>query len=329
LIEKIKEINPDIIHLHNLHGYYLNIIDLFKYLLIARKPVVWTLHDCWPMTGHCTFFDYIKCEKWMFLCSQCPQKKKYPASYFFDRSKRNYILKKELFTSIENMTIVPVSNWLSNIVKQSYLSKYQIKVINNGVDTAFFGGFRNTLVRNKFNFDNKFIILGVANIWDARKGLWDFVELSKLIDSNCLIVLVGLNSKEIRNLPVNIIGIARTENKKELAELYACADVFINPTYEDNFPTTNLEALASGTPVITYKTGGSVEAVSPDTGYVVEKGNIAQLMETINICQAFGKGKFSAACMERADKLYKKNDRYKDYLNLYSQMLKQEITLNK
>jgi glycosyltransferase involved in cell wall biosynthesis len=185
------------------------------------------------------------------------------------------------------------------------------------------------LVRNKFNFDNKFIILGVANIWDARKGLWDFVELSKLIDSNCLIVLVGLNSKEIRNLPVNIIGIARTENKKELAELYACADVFINPTYEDNFPTTNLEALASGTPVITYKTGGSVEAVSPDTGYVVEKGNIAQLMETINICQAFGKGKFSAACMERADKLYKKNDRYKDYLNLYSQMLKQEITLNK
>lgn len=321
LIKQIKEIKPDIIHLHNLHGYYVNMEILFNYLATAIIPIVWTLHDCWPLTGHCSHFDFIGCDKWKTKCFNCPQKAEYPASYCFDRSENNYLLKKKLFTSVKNMNIVPVSQWLHNIVCQSYLNIYPIRVINNGIDINVFKPISKLNIQLQYKLEGKFIILGVTSTWSRRKGLSDFIDLSRIIDSNSIIILVGLSSQQINNLPTNIIGISRTENTQELAELYSYANVFLNPTWEDNFPTTNLESLACGTPVVTYKTGGSIESISPETGFIVEKGNIKGLLSVIKIVQENGKEQYSKLCRERATKLYDKNDRYQDYINLYNSIL--------
>ena len=262
LIEKIKEYNPDIIHLHNIHGYYLDTKILFNYLAAADKPVIWTLHDCWTFTGHCACFDYIGCKKWENGCERCPQKGTYPSSVLLDRSKQNWNRKKALFTSVKNMTVVIPSKWLAELVEKSFLGKFPVKVINNGIDTEVFkptyGDFRTA-----YRLGNKKIILGVASIWGKRKGLDDFIKLAGLIEDNYVIVLVGVTEKLKNTLPGNIIGISRTNNTAELAEIYTAANVFVNFTYEDNYPTVNLEAQACGTPVITYKTGGSPESTDP------------------------------------------------------------------
>jgi len=320
-VEQIKKLKPDIIHLHNIHGYYINIEVLFNYLATANIPVVWTLHDCWPLTGHCAHFDFVGCDKWKTGCFSCPQTKEYPASFAFDRSKKNHLLKKDLFTSINKLTFVPVSQWLSNIVNQSFLKNYPFQVINNGIDIDVFVPYKDDLISDKYNIKGKFVVLGVANVWSARKGLSDFIELSRIIDSNCRIILIGLTTKQIKDLPQNIIGLSRTESTKELAEFYSYADVFLNPTWEDNFPTTNLESLACGTPVITYRTGGSAEAISTETGLIVEKGDIQGLSNAVKIINEKGKRSFSIACRERAEKLYDKRERYQEYINLYDKVL--------
>ena len=313
LVERIKEIKPDVIHLHNIHGYYLNYKILFEYLATIDTPIVWTLHDCWTMTGHCAYFDAARCDKWKTGCHECPLKGEYPKSIFLDRSSRNYNLKKELFTSLKNVTIVPVSQWLSEITKESHLSKHNIQVINNGVDI-------NTFKPTEYIEDNK-LILGVASIWEDRKGLKDFIKLRNILPENYKIALVGLSKKQIESLPVGITGISRTNSAKELATHYSSANVYVNPTYEDNFPTTNLEALACGTPVITYRTGGSPESVTPETGIVVEKGNIAELVNAIETICNKGKEHYSAACRERAVSLYNKDDRFNEYIELYKTLL--------
>lgn len=321
LIGKIKEISPDIIHLHNIHGYYINIEILFNYLLNSNIPVVWTFHDCWPITGHCAHFTFVGCEKWKTQCYNCPQKKNYPSSWVVDRSEKNYNLKKELFTSLPNLTLVPVSNWLSEILKESYLQHYPLNVIHNGINTEVFKPSSDKVFRIKYSLENKFILLGVATSWGLKKGLYDFIELSKLLKTDYQIVLVGLSRKQIEQLPDNILGIERTESVKELAEIYSASDVFVNPTYEDSFPTTNLESLACGTPVITYKTGGSPEAIDELTGIVVEQGNIGKLIDAINKVKDKGKQSYSEACVNRAHRLYKKEDRYQEYIGLYEKLI--------
>jgi len=316
-IKKSKEYNPDIIHLHNIHGYYINIELLFNYLKEANKPVIWTLHDCWAFTGHCSYFEYVGCEKWRYGCESCPQKKNYPKSYIIDNSKYNYEKKKELFTGIKNMTIVTPSKWLAGLVKESFLKEYNVKVINNGIDLNVFTSKDKDIFRKKYNLQDKFVILGVASIWEERKGYRYFFELSKLIDSNCKIVLVGLNSKQLNRLPQNIIGIKRTDSVEELAEIYSAADVFVNPTLEDNFPTTNLEALACGTPVITFNTGGSVECVDGFSAIEVEKGNINELLREIQTIKYKGKHLFIQYAIENAYNHYNQEKTYKQYIELY------------
>jgi putative colanic acid biosynthesis glycosyltransferase len=322
LIRKVEDIKPDIVHLHNIHGYYINIEVLFLYLKKVNIPVIWTFHDCWPITGHCSHFTFVGCEKWKTQCYNCPQKTGYPASYLIDRSKKNFILKKELFNSLSNLTLVPVSQWLSGVLEESFLQKYPIKVINNGINTEVFKPSEGSAFRTKYSLDDKFILLGVASIWGERKGLNDFIELSKLLDSDFQIVLVGLTKKQIDQLPDNILGIERTESVDALADIYATSDAFINPTYEDTFPTTNLESQACGTPVITYKTGGSPEAIDESTGIVVEQGNMNKLVEAIYTIKKNGKQYYSDACVNRAHRLYKKEDRYKEYIDLYESLLK-------
>ena len=289
LLKFLDKINPDIVHLHNIHGYYLNIELLFNYLKEKQIRVIWTLHDCWSFTGQCAFFDYVGCDKWQTECKNCPMLSEYPKS-FVDSSKWNYQKKKELFTGL-NITLVTPSKWLASLVKNSYLKVYDVKVINNGIDLNVFKPTPSNF-REKYCLKDKKMILGVAGVWDRRKGLNDFIELSKLLDDNYVIVLVGLNDKQLDLLPHNIIGIKRTENQQELAGLYTTADVFFNPTYEDNYPTVNLESLACGTPVITYDTGGSPEFVDFfDSHYhpVISKAKLCDedfnyIVDNINNC---------------------------------------------
>lgn len=314
-IEKVKELNPDIIHLHNIHGYYINIEVLFDYLKKADKPVVWTLHDCWSFTGHCAYFDYVGCDKWKTGCYDCPEKNYYPASMIIDNSKDNYIKKKELFTGIKNLIIVTPSKWLAGLVKQSYLREYPVEVINNGIDLDVFKPTQSDF-RERFNLEDKFIILGVASTWDRRKGFKYFIELSKKIKNDEAIVLVGLSEKQRKDLPKNIIGITRTSNVKELAEIYTAADVFLNPTLEDNFPTTNLEALACGTPIITFNTGGSPESIEDITTNIVDKGNVDGLLKSIQKAKD-NKIYFQEKLIERAKLKYDKEKNFLKYINLY------------
>ena len=312
-IKKIDVLNPDIIHLHNIHGYYINVEILFEYFKKINKPIIWTLHDCWSFTGHCTHFDYIECEKWKEGCYDCPEKKAYPTSSFIDNSKLNYENKKEAFTGVRNLTIVTPSKWLANLVKESYLAEYPIKIIKNGIDLSIFKPV-NSHFRETHNIQNKFMILGVASIWSKRKGLEYFLKLAKQLEKDEIIVLVGLTEKQTKQLPLNIIGITRTHNIQDLATIYSAADVFVNPTLEDNFPTVNLEALACGTPIISFATGGSGETITTNNGIIVEKESLEQLFESI---QEVKNNHYLRPCLKEVQKLYDKNDRFRDYIKLY------------
>ena len=280
-IEALDELKPDIVHLHNIHGYYLNVELLFAYLKRQKKiKVIWTLHDCWPFTGHCSYFDFCGCDKWKTQCFSCPQKNTYPASNGLDNSKSNYQRKKAAFSWVKDLTIVTPSQWLADLVKQSYLKDYPVQVVNNGIDLSVFQP-RQSEFRVKHNLVDKFLIMGAASVWSPRKGFDDFIALAKILPDNYHLVMVGLSPDKIKTLPSNIIGIHRTDNPTELAEIYSAADVFFNPTYEDNYPTVNLEAIACCTPVITYNTGGSPESVSTEHGFVVAKGDVSAVLAVV------------------------------------------------
>lgn len=323
LIEQIKRIKPDIVHLHNLHGYYLNYPLFFNYLAKSQVPLVWTLHDCWSFTGHCAYFTFAKCEKWKSLCSSCPQLDKYPSSWFKDRSQQNFINKKDSFSFMKNMTLVPVSYWLSGLLEDSFLGRYPKKVIHNGINIATFNIQTISIeMRKELGVGDKFIVLGVANIWEDRKGLNDFLKLRDFLSDDYLIILIGVTLKQIANLPKGIVGITRTNSIKDLVNYYSLADVYVNPTWEDNFPTTNLEALACGTPVITYNTGGSVEAIDSNTGFIVDQGDIGELVSVIKLIKEKGKILYSQACRNRAVTFFDKNHCYEEYVKLYNKILK-------
>lgn len=332
LIKKVKEFDPDVIHLHNIHGYYVNIEILFNYLREAEKPVVWTLHDCWAFTGHCAHFDYIGCDKWKNLCHHCPQKNRYPKSIFLDNSKWNYKMKNELFTSVKNMTIVTPSQWLADLVKGSFLGHYPVKVINNGIDLEVFRPVDSDF-RKRYNLGSKFLILGAAGVWDEHKGLKTFVEMSRELGSDYKIVLLGVSERQKRQLPGSILSIARTENVEELAQIYSAVDVFCNPTLEDNYPTVNMEALACGTPVVAYSTGGIPEQIGPGCGVVVKRGDVKGLMDAIRKIRRDGTGDGSVPHLgmdvsqaRRAQNHdlshFDKNKKYSEYIDLYSSLLK-------
>mgnify|MGYP004655867499 CR=1 FL=1 len=313
LVEKIKKIDPDVIQLHNLHGYYLNLDILFEYLKTCNKKIFWTLHDCWAFTGHCSHFTYPKCEQWKTGCKKCIRKEDYPASLGFDNSEKNFKHKKDLFTGIKGLELITPSEWLKNLVEQSFLKEYTVTVINNGINLEQFKPTNTIGIYRKYNIPkDKKIILGVAAVWSKQKGLEDFIKLSKVIDNDFVIVLVGLNEKQIRGLPKNVIGIKRTESIEELSNIYTNAAVFINFTYEDNFPTTNLEALACGTPVITYNTGGSPESINYECGIVLEKLIPDEVLKNINRIENMKK----QDCIKQAT-LFNGAQKYEQYIEKY------------
>ncbi|WP_239630409.1 glycosyltransferase [Paenibacillus sp. H1-7] len=319
----LDKINPDIIHLHNIHGYYLNIKSLFGYIKSKNIPVVWTLHDCWAFTGHCAYFDFANCKKWETICEKCPQKKTYPSSLLLDNSKEAYSKKKALFSNVKNLTIVTPSIWLEKLVKKSFLKDYPVEVISNGIDLNLFKPTVSQNIKNKLGIsDKQFVILGVAaNFKEERKGINYFLEIARKLDTNFTIVLVGVTREQQSNMPQNVIGLRRTENINELIDLYSMADVFLNPTLEDNFPTVNLEAMACGTPVIAFDTGGVKEQIQEDCGEIIPKGDTKRMIESIIRIKSVGAANYSNACITRVKINYQQHDRFLEYINLYNKIL--------
>lgn len=269
MVEYIKNYNPDIIHLHNLHGYYINIEVLFKYLKNEYKgKVIWTLHDCWAFTGHCVHYSWVKCDKWKTGCFNCPQKKEYPSSLLKDNSKKNYLIKKQIFTSLEKMKIITVSDWLALQVKQSFFNKYQIKRIYNGIDHEIFKETKSD-IKIKLGIENKKMILCVSDGWNDRKGYKDILQWSLKLDKEFIFVIIGLDKKQIKTLPKNIIGIERTKDLKQLAELYSAADLFFNPSKEETFGMVTAEAMSCGTPILAYDVTACSELINEKNGIKV------------------------------------------------------------
>lgn len=271
-IKWAENYDPDLIWLHNIHGYYINIEILFNWIKShPEKKIKWTLHDCWAFTGHCGYFTYVKCDKWRTCCKNCPEKKSYPSSLLIDNSEDNFKRKKQLFTKVKNMEIITPSKWLKNLVKDSFLGEYPITVVNNMVDTNIFKPTQSDF-RKKYRLQNKKIILGVANIWEERKGLNDFIKLSSMLDNSYIIVLVGLSDKQIRRLPSKILGLKKIYSMKKLAEIYSASDYFVNPSVEETFGMTTLEAINCGTNVIVYRTSACEEIAEQYGGISVEIG---------------------------------------------------------
>lgn len=279
-LRKVSKFSPDVIHLHNLHNCYINLPLLFRFIKKNKIPVVWTLHDCWAFTGQCPHFTMVKCEKWKKGCGDCQSYHEYPGS-LVDRTKIMWSLKKKWFTGVENLTIVTPSQWLADLVKQSYLSDYPVKVIYNGIDLSVFKPTESDF-RETHGLQNKRLVLGVAFGWGDRKGYGDCLKLAELLDETYQLILVGVTKEQMASLPKNILGIEQTSSQKELAAIYSASDVFINTTYEDNYPTVNLEARACGLPVISYKTGGSPESAGGDA-IIVDVGDIVGLKNAIEM----------------------------------------------
>ncbi len=277
-IEWIRAYDPDEIRMHNLHGYYLHVGVLFDYLRTCGKPVTWTLHDCWAFTGHCAHYMATSCARWKTGCKNpCPEKKSYPGCIGSCRCERNYIRKKELFTGIGKLSLIVPSAWLAGEVRQSFLNAYSEEIRYNDIDHTVFKPTDSTF-REGHGLSGEKILLGVAGKWTKRKGFNDYLKLAGMLDDSYRIVLVGVTKKQKRTLPERMIGIERTNSKQELAEIYTSADVFVNLTYEDNYPTVNLEAEACGTPVITYDTGGCRETIRRPDSAVVERGDLEQVV---------------------------------------------------
>lgn len=312
-IDEVKELNPDIIHLHNLHGYYINIEILFNYLKKANKPVIWTLHDCWPFTGHGAYLDKVENLSGNNMFIYGTDKKSYPQSLLLNNAKGNYNSKEKIFTGVKNLTIVTPSQWLAELVQESFLKEYPVKVINNGINLNKFrpnvGDFR-----KNFNLYGKFIILGVASVWDRRKGLKFFIELADKLDEDEVIVLVGLSKNQMKDIPEKVIGITRTNDIEELVNIYASANVFLNPTLEDNFPTTNIEALACGTPVITFDTGGSPEILDKVSGIVSPVKDSEGLYKSVKVIK--NEAPKETDCLNRS-KVFNKSEKVYLYIKLY------------
>lgn len=323
LVKQIENINPDIIHIHVIVGYYLHYKVLFDFLSNTNVPIIWTLHSCWEITGHCTHFSYEGCSKWKTECFNCPLKKEYPSSFIFDRSRKNYKLKKNLFNSLNKLHIVAVSKWLGDVVSDSFLKNKPLHIIYNGIDlNSFYPSDNIAELKNKYNLNGKFVAIGVASTWLPKKGIYDYYTLSKMMSEEIVIIMIGLSDKQIKNLPNNIIGVKKTESIDELREYYTLADVVLNLSYEETFGLTTVEGFACGTPSIVYNCTASPELVTPETGFVVEPGDLESVVKNMRTIQINGKGTYSLACRRRAEEKFNKDTNFKQYIDLYNEMLK-------
>lgn len=322
LIRYMNEVKPDVIHLHNIHNHYVNVEMLFDYIKKHEIPVVWTLHDCWPFTGWCAYFDYAQCDKWKTGCHHCPSKHDYPFTWFFDRSESNYLKKKVVFCGVKNLTLVTPSRWLADLTRESFLKEYPVEVIYNGADTDVFHPLETDL-KNRLGIAGKKMILAIAAKLAKRKGAEYLLQIPAKLRDDEVLVILGLTEGQVLSLPKEkCIGVTYTNSVQELAEYYSAADVFINPTLEDNFPTTNIEALACGTPIVTFKTGGSVEVIDEHTGFVVEQRDLDAMLGAVRKILSKGKAHYQNHCCKKAANLYEKERQYMKYVELYRRIIK-------
>lgn len=322
LIDEIEILKPDIIHIHNIHGYYLNYQVLFKYFSGFKTPIVWTLHDCWAFTGHCTHFSDINCLKWQSHCLKCPKTKNYPSSFLIDNSYNNFELKRDSFTRIPNLTLVTVSKWLSSMVKLSFLRNHNIQVIHNGINIEDFFPIDDTSnIEERYDLKNRKVLLAVATSWSKNKGWEDYMTLAEIIPSDYVIVMVGITKKQKHNLPAKIIGIERTESVQELAALYSRADVLLNLSYQETFGMTTVEGFACGTPAVVYNATASPELLTNETGIIVEPGDIYGVLNAVMNIISKGKKHYASHCRQLAIERFNKEDRYQDYYKLYSSLI--------
>lgn len=320
LIRRIEKIQPSIIHLHNIHGYYINYKILFDYINKNNIPVVWTFHDCWPFTGHCGHYIGHNCYKWRKSCNKCPAKTEYPTSWVFDNSSFNYSLKKTLFTKPAKLSVVTVSNWLKSVTDQSFFSKYPVTVIYDGIDTESFK-YRQSDLKVKLGIEEKFVLMSAAANWSSSKGWEDYLKVATLLPNNFIIILIGVSPQQKKILPHNIIGIQRVEGKEKLAEYYSIADVLLNLSYAETFGMTTAEAMACGTPGISYNITACPELITEDTGLVVEPGDIEGVLQAINIIVEKGRASFSDACRIRVLENFNFKMVNNKYFDIYEQLL--------
>lgn len=323
-LKKVDKINPDIVHIHNIHGYYLNYKLLFEYFNKNHIPVVWTLHDCWSFTGHCAYFSLINCEKWKTQCEKCPARHSYPKSLFFDRSRNNYNLKKHLFTSLKKLHITTVSKWLQGLVYESFLNKYPVDIVFDGIDTKSFT-YRDSNLRKELSLDGKFVLLAVASTWVESKGWKDYIKLSRILPQDIVLVMLGVKETQQLELPDNIIALPRQNSREKLAEYYSMADVLLNLSYQETFGMTTAEAMACGTPGISYNKTACPELISPETGIVVEAGNLDQILSAINVIKTNGKVYYSKACRQRVLDNFDFSKVNLKFFDIYEQMLQDKI----
>lgn len=323
LVKHLEFEEPELIHLHNIHGHYLNYPMLFRYLKKSETPVLWTFHDCWPFTGKCAHYFSATCDRWKTSCFDCPNLEAYP-NCEWDGSTQNFRLKKKLFTSIENLHIVCNSKWLETQVRQSFLGDKCIHQIYNGIDPAIFCPRPDLIdaVKLKYGIPNdRFVVLGVSGVWKKDKGLDTFLEVAKHLPSSHVAVLVGLNATQMSNLPENIIGIEHTENVQELAALYSSADVLLNPSQEETFGMVPVEAMACGTPAIVANTTGCSETVADGvTGFVVDMKDVPSILVAIEKVSMMGKGAFSVACINRVGECFTQVEMLQKYYDLYKKL---------
>lgn len=315
LIRYMERINPDIVHLHNIHGHYLNYKMLFQYLKKKNFQVVWTFHDCWPITGKCAHFTEVRCEKWKTGCFDCPQLDRYPDSER-DRTCKSYLEKKRAFTSIPNLHIVTVSNWLKSVVEASFLCEADVQCIYNGVDTERFS-FHKSSIREKYHLQDKFIILSVASVWNKGKGLEQFITLSKRLREDEIIVLIGVAPNQQKCLPENVIGIPEVSDQTVLVQWYSAADVYINLSIEETFGLVVTEAMACGTPAIVMNSTACPELVDSDTGFVVEPLESDAVQDAIEMIKIRGTEKYAPNCKERIHQFFSLELMQKRYYESY------------
>lgn len=322
LLKEIDAFQPDVVHMHVIHGYYINYGLLMNYFKEKNIPVVWTLHDCWAFTGHCAYFTAANCEKWKTQCGQCPIPHDFPNTYL-DRSKANYNRKKQVYGDMQNLVLAPVSQWLGDLVKESFLGKHEIQVVYNGIDVDVFKPSVSNF-KKKLGVEGKYLLLGVAQGFDERKGLKDFFKLSEMLPDDYQVVLLGAMEDEIAIAPTSVIALPKTESLQELVEAYSAADVLLSLSYEETFGLTPVEAMSCGTPAIVYNNTAQPEHITPETGFVVENGDLDTLVTRIKTLCENGKANYSEACRERAVNVYNKDNCYNMYITIFDKLFNEK-----
>ena len=322
LLKEIDAFQPDVVHMHVIHGYYINYGLIMNYFKEKNIPVVWTLHDCWAFTGHCAYFTAANCEKWKTQCGQCPIPHDFPNTYL-DRSKANYNRKKQVYGDMQNLVLAPVSQWLGDLVKESFLGKHEIQVVYNGIDVDVFKPSVSNF-KKKFGVEGKYLLLGVAQGFDERKGLKDFFKLSEMLPDDYQVVLLGAMEDEIAIAPTSVIALPKTESLQELVEAYSAADVLLSLSYEETFGLTPVEAMSCGTPAIVYNNTAQPEHITPETGFVVENGDLDTLVTRIKTLCENGKANYSEACRERAVNVYNKDNCYNMYITIFDKLFNEK-----